>query len=127
MPVAKLPDVQINYEWSGAEHLPVLVFSNSLGTTPRLWDAQMDEFSKYFRLLRYDTRGHGQSEVTLCPYSIEQLSWDVVHLLDALKLDRIYFCGLSMGGMTGMFLGANVPARLHKLVLCNTAAKIGTP
>jgi len=127
MPVAKLPDVQINYEWAGAEHLPVLVFSNSLGTNLRMWDAQMEEFSKYFRLLRYDTRGHGQSEVTLGPYTIEQLSWDVVHLLDALKLDRIYFCGLSMGGMTGMFLGANVPARLHKLVLCNTAAKIGTP
>jgi len=126
MPLAKLPDAQINYEWAGAEQLPVLVFSNSLGTNLQMWDDQVEEFTKHFRLLRYDTRGHGQSEVTPGPYTIEQLSWDVVHLLDALKLDRVYFCGLSMGGMTGMFLGAYVPHRLHKLVLCNTAAKIGT-
>jgi 3-oxoadipate enol-lactonase len=126
MPLAKLPDAQMNYEWSGAEQLPVLVFSNSLGTNLHMWDAQVAEFTKHFRLLRYDTRGHGKSEVTRGPYSIEQLSWDVVGLLDALKLDRVYFCGLSMGGMTGIFLGANAPDRLHKLVLCNTAAKIGT-
>ena len=126
MPLAKLPDVQIHYEWTGAGHLPVLVFSNSLGTNLRMWDSQVEEFTKHFRLLRYDTRGHGQSQVTPGPYSIEQLSWDVVRLLDALQLDRVYFCGLSMGGMTGMFLGANAPNRFHKLVLCNTAAKIGT-
>jgi 3-oxoadipate enol-lactonase len=125
MPLAKLPDAQIYYEWAGAEHLPVLLFSNSLGTNLHMWDAQVEEFSKHFRLLRYDTRGHGQSEVTPGPYTIEQLSWDAVHLLDALKLDRVYFCGLSMGGMTGMYLGANAPDRFHKLVLCNTAPKIG--
>lgn len=126
MPFAKLPDAQIFYERAGAEHLPVLVFSNSLGTNLRMWDYQVEEFTKHFRLLRYDTRGHGQSDVTPGPYTIEQLSWDVIRLLDVLQLDRVYFCGLSMGGMIGMFLGANAPDRFHKLVLCNTAAKIGT-
>jgi 3-oxoadipate enol-lactonase len=127
MPLAKLPDAQVNYEWAGTEQLPVLVFSNSLGTNLHMWDDQVEEFTKHFRLLRYDTRGHGQSEVTPGPYTLEQLSSDVVHLLDVLKLDRVYFCGLSMGGMTGIFLGENAPDRFHKLVLCNTAAKIGTP
>jgi 3-oxoadipate enol-lactonase len=126
MPFAQLQDMQIHYEWAGAEHLPVLVFSNSLGTNLQMWDSQVEEFTKHFRLLRYDTRGHGQSNVTPGPYTIEQLSWDVVRLMDVLQLDRVNFCGLSMGGMTGMFLGANAPNRFHKLALCNTAAKIGT-
>ncbi len=126
MPFAKLPDAQIFYEWSGPGNAPVLIFSNSLGTTHRMWDPQVTTFTKQFRLLRYDTRGHGQSSAAPGPYTIEQLSWDVVRLLDALQLDRVYFCGLSMGGMTGMFLGANAPNRFHKMVLCNTAAKIGT-
>jgi len=126
MPFAKLPDAQIFYELSGPEHAPFLAFSNSLGTTHRMWDPQVAAFTKHFRLLRYDTRGHGQSSITPGPYTIEQLSWDVVRLLDFLQLDRVYFCGLSMGGMTGIFLGANAPNRFHKIVLCNTAAKIGT-
>jgi 3-oxoadipate enol-lactonase len=127
MPLAKLPDAQIFYEWSGAESAPVLVFSNSLGTTHRMWDSQVTTFTRHFRVLRYDTRGHGQSSATPGPYTIEQLSWDVVRLLDLLQLTRVYFCGLSMGGMIGMFLGANAPNRFHRIVLCNTAAKIGTP
>jgi 3-oxoadipate enol-lactonase len=77
-------------------------------------------------VLRYDMRGHGQSSFTPGPYSIEQLGKDVIALLDALDLDRVNFCGLSMGGMIGMWLGANAPERLNRLVLCNTAAKIGT-
>lgn len=126
MPFANLPDVRIHYEWEGAEHLPVLVLSNCLGTNLGMWNFQIEAFSQRFRILRYDTRGLGQSGVTPGPYTIEQLSWDVVRLLDLLRLDRVYFCGLSMGGMTGMFLGANAPNRFHKIVLCNTAAKIGT-
>jgi 3-oxoadipate enol-lactonase len=127
MPFAQLPDARIHYEWVGPDHASVLVFSNSLGTTYRMWDGQVQEFTRKFRLLRYDTRGHGESSVTPGPYTIEQLSWDVVRMLDALGLDRVHFCGLSMGGMTGMFLGAHTPERFHKIVLCNTAAKIGTP
>ncbi len=127
MPFAKLPDAQIHYELSGPENAPVLLFSNSLGTTFHMWDVQLDDFSKHFRILRYDTRGHGQSSVTPGPYTIEQLSNDALHLLDLLKLPQVSFCGLSMGGMTGMFLGAQFPSRFRKLVLCSTAAKIGTP
>ena len=127
MSFAKLPDAQIHYELSGTGNDPILIFSNSLGTTFHMWDAQMAEFSKYFRILRYDTRGHGQSSVTPGPYSIEQLSNDVLHLLDYLQLSEVSFCGLSMGGMTGMFLGAQAASRFRKIVLCSTAAKIGTP
>jgi 3-oxoadipate enol-lactonase len=126
MPFANLPDVKLHYEMSGAEHLPVLVFSNGLGTTLRMWEPQVDAFSKHFRVLRCDTRGHGQSGVTAGPYTIGQLSGDVVGLLDALKIERANFCGLSMGGLIGMFLGANASDRFLKIVLCDTAAKIGT-
>jgi 3-oxoadipate enol-lactonase len=127
MPFAQLPDAQIHYELSGTETAPVLVFSNSLGTTLHMWDAQLADFSSHFRILRYDTRGHGQSSVTPGPYTIEQLANDVLQLLDSLQLSQVSFCGLSMGGMTGMFLGANFPTRFRKIVLCSTAAKIGTP
>lgn len=126
MPTAELPDVALHYEWSGPDTAPVLVFSNSLGTNLHMWDAQIADFGKHFRILRYDTRGHGQSSVTPGPYSIEQLSNDVVGLLDALHLAKVHFCGLSMGGMTGIFLGAHFANRFHKIVLCSTAANIGT-
>jgi 3-oxoadipate enol-lactonase len=127
MAFLKLNNAQLFYQWDGPENAPVVVFSNSLGTTHRMWDPQLDAFTRHFRVLRYDGRGHGQSTATPGPYTIEQLAGDVVRLLDALKLDRVYFCGLSMGGMIGMHLGAAHASRLHKMVLCNTAAKIGTP
>lgn len=126
MPIANLSDAQLHFEWSGAEHLPVLVLSNGLGTNLHMWDSQVEPFSQHFRILRFDARGHGQSSVTPGPYTIKQLSRDIVHLLDVLQIDRAYFCGLSMGGLIGMFLGTNAANRFHKLVLCSTAAKIGT-
>lgn len=125
MPFADLDSARIHYELSGSADLPVLVLSNSLGTNFAMWDAQLAAFSRDFRILRYDTRGHGQSSVTPSPYTIEQLAKDVVELLDHLQLARVYFCGLSMGGLTGMWLGIHTPERLHKMVLCNTALKIG--
>ena len=87
---------------------------------------KLQRFSEHFRVLRYDTRGHGQSGVTPGPYTIEQLSRDVVRLLDAVNIDRACFCGLSMGGLIGMFLGTNEANRFHKIVLSSTAAKIAT-
>jgi 3-oxoadipate enol-lactonase len=126
MPFANLFDVKLYYEWSGAEHLPVLVFSNGLGTNLHMWDSQVGPFSQHFRLLRFDARGHGQSSVPPGPYTIAQLSGDIVHLLDALQIERAYFCGVSMGGLIGMFLGTNAANRFPKIVLCSTAAKIGT-
>jgi 3-oxoadipate enol-lactonase len=127
MPFAQLKDVRIHYELVGLASAPVLVLSNSLGTNFTMWDPQMPVLQKQFRVLRYDTRGHGQSSITTGPYSIEQLARDVLALFDELRLDRVHFCGLSMGGQTGMWLALNAPARLNTLILCNTAAKIGTP
>jgi 3-oxoadipate enol-lactonase len=126
MPLAQLEDAGIHYDLVGPATAPVLVLSNSLGTNFTMWDPQMPVLHKQFRVLRYDTRGHGQSSVTPGPYSIEQLARDVLGLLDKLRLDRVHLCGLSMGGQTGMWLALNAPARLNKLILCNTAAKIGT-
>ena len=126
MPFADLSDVRIHYSLTGAEAGPTLVFSNSLGANFSMWDPQLPALSKKFRILRYDTRGHGHSSSAPGPYSIELLANDVLHLLDALQFERVYFCGLSMGGQTGIWLGLNAASRLHKLVLCNTGAKIGT-
>jgi 3-oxoadipate enol-lactonase len=127
VPFAQLKNARIHYDLAGPAKAPVLVLSNSLGTDFSMWDAQMATFQKHLRVLRYDTRGHGKSDVTPGPYSIEQLGRDVVGLLDELRLERVHFCGLSMGGMIGIWLALNAPQRMDKLILCNTAAKIGTP
>ena len=113
------------YELDGPPNAPTLVLSNSLGTNLSLWDSQLSVFSQSFRVLRYDSRGHGQTSVTQGEYSVEVLGRDVLQLLDALNLQRVNFCGLSIGGMTGMWLGVNAPQRLENLVLSNTAPTIG--
>jgi 3-oxoadipate enol-lactonase len=127
MPFVESREAQIHYTLEGQHGAPALLFSNSLGTNISMWDPQAQEFGNKFSILRYDTRGHGQSSSAAGPYTIEQLSKDVLALLDALKLERVNFCGLSMGGMIGMWLGANAQQRLHKLILCNTGARIGNP
>jgi 3-oxoadipate enol-lactonase len=127
MAFVQLQSGQLHYEIQGPDDAPVLVLSNSLGTDLHMWDAQLPELSKVFRVLRYDTRGHGQSVVSHGPYAIEQLARDVLDLLDVLKIERAHFCGLSMGGLIGQWLGIHASNRLLKLVLCNTAAKIGGP
>lgn len=123
----QLADGVLNYQLDGPEDAPVLVLSNSLGTDLHMWDTQVPAFAAHFRVLRYDTRGHGQSLVTEGPYSIEQLGRDVLSLLDALQIDKAHFCGLSMGGLIGQWLGINAPGRLNRLIVCNTAAKIASP
>jgi 3-oxoadipate enol-lactonase len=126
MSLAELKNARLHYDLSGPPELPVLVFSNSLGTNFTMWDAQVAAFSGTFRILRYDTRGHGQSSVTPGPYTIEQLATDLIELLDYLKIPQATFCGLSIGGLTGMWLATHAPERFQKIVLCNTALKIGT-
>jgi 3-oxoadipate enol-lactonase len=117
----------IHFRFDGAAGAPVLVLSNSLGADLAMWDAQVPELARSFRVLRYDTRGHGASTAAPGPYAIDLLGRDVVGLLDGLGIERAHFCGLSLGGMTGMWLGVHAPARLDRLVLANTAACIGSP
>lgn len=126
MPGVTLVDGDLHYQLDGPATAPVLVLSNSLGTDLHMWDAQISAFTEHFRVLRYDTRGHGHSLVTPGPYSIEQHGRDVLALLDALDLAQVHFCGLSMGGLIGQWLAINAPQRLNRLVICNSAAKIGT-
>jgi 3-oxoadipate enol-lactonase len=126
MAFAELKDVRMRYEVAGPEGAPALMFSNPLGSDLSVWDAQAVEFAKKYRVVRYDKRGHGQSSAPPGPYTIELLSRDELALLDFLKIDKAHYCGLSIGGQTGMWLGVNAPERLNKLVLSNTGARIGT-
>jgi 3-oxoadipate enol-lactonase len=126
MPFADLKDARIHYKLEGSEKASVLMFSNSLGTDLTMWDAQAAEMAMKFRVLRYDQRGHGQSSSPVGPYTIEKLGRDVLALLDFLHFDKVDFCGLSIGGQIGMWLGANAPERLTRLIISNTSAKIGT-
>ena len=118
--------VRFNYRMDGAANAPVVVFCNSLGTNLAMWDAQIPALAQKFRVLRYDSRGHGSSQVTPGPYTIEMLGRDVVGLLDALQIPTAHYCGLSVGGLIGQWLGINASQRFKSLMLCNTAARIGT-
>lgn len=118
---------RISFAWDGSEHAPVLVMSNSLGTDLHMWDSQIVDFTKYFRVLRYDTRGHGQSDAPGGAYSMDRLGRDVVELLDALDVRTARFCGLSLGGMVGQWLAVHAPERIEQLVLANTSAYMGPP
>jgi 3-oxoadipate enol-lactonase len=126
MPFVGLHSARIHYEIAGSADAPVLVLSNSLGADLSMWEPQAVRFFRRFRLLRYDTRGHGRSEVTPGPYNIAQLSGDVLELLDSLEVAAAHFCGLSMGGLIGQWIAVHAPHRLIRLVLANTAAKIGS-
>lgn len=126
MPVFKNKDLSLNYATFGDKDKPALLFSNSLGTSYQMWQPQIDELQNDYFIICYDTRGHGQSSAPKGPYSLDQLGQDVIDLLDYLNVDKAFFCGISMGGMTGQWLAINYPKRFNHLMLCNTAAKIGS-
>lgn len=111
---------------NGPVDAPVLLFSNSLGTTLEMWDGQFAAFASTHRVVGYDTRGHGGSPVTTGPYHFIELGDDVLAIMDALNIERALFCGISMGGHTGLWLGAHAPERFSGIAVCNSAAKIGT-
>ncbi len=119
----KANGIEISYRVDGPEGAPWVTMSNSLATTHRMWDAQVDAFTKRYRVLRYDKRGHGETDVAPGPYSFELLADDVLALLDALQITRTHFVGLSMGGMTGMTMALRKPSVLRTLVLCDTTSK----
>jgi len=126
MPMIEAGDLRVRYERAGPEGAPWVVLSHSLGMDLSMWDEQVGPLAVSFHVLRHDTRGHGRTTVTPGPYSLEQLARDVLGLMDGLGLRRAHFCGLSLGGQIGMWLGAHAPERIERLVLCNTGARIGT-
>ena len=128
MPRVHLPSVQLHYQIDGDTAAPIVMLSNSLSSALNLWEPQVPALlAAGFRVLRYDTRGHGASAVPAGPYSLAQLGQDAIQLLDALAIDQVHFCGLSLGGMIGQWLGTHHAARLHSLVLCATTAYTGPP
>jgi 3-oxoadipate enol-lactonase len=108
-------------EVEGPQHAPPLILSNSLGTNLHMWDAQVSAFAQHFRVVRYDRRGHGRSGVPAGPYTMERLGRDALAVADGLGLATFHWCGLSMGGMEGVWLAANAPARVGRLVVANTS------
>lgn len=126
MPLLEVDGARFNYRFDGPENASVLVLSHSLGANLSMWEPQIPTLTKKFRVLRYDSRGHGLSGVSPGPYTLKQLSLDGLGILNKLNIDRAHFCGLSMGGMVGQWLGVNAPKRFKSITLCNTAAKIGT-
>lgn len=110
----------------GADDAPALLFSNSLGTTLEMWEGQLAAFSATHKVVCYDTRGHGGSPVTEGPYRFSELGDDVLAVMDALHIDRAAFCGISMGGHTGLWLGVHAGERFSGIAVCNSAARIGT-
>jgi 3-oxoadipate enol-lactonase len=119
--------VDVSYEIAGAQDAPVLVLSNSLGSTGAMWDPQVPTLAERLRVVRYDHRGHGGSPVPPGPYALADLGADALALLDRLALERVHWCGLSLGGMVGMWLAINAPERIDRLVLCCTSAQLGPP
>jgi 3-oxoadipate enol-lactonase len=118
----KANGIQMNYELSGKEEAPVVVLSHSLASSLAMWNPQMEALEPHFRVLRYDTRGHGKTEAPSGKYNFEMLADDALGLLDALGIEVVHWVGLSMGGMIGQCLALNNAARLFSLSLCDTAA-----
>lgn len=115
--------IRMNYELSGMKGASVVALSHSLGSNLEMWHPQIAILEPHYQVLRYDTRGHGKTDASAGPYSLELLAEDIVGLLDALRIERVHFVGLSMGGMIGQCLGLNHAKRLRSLVLCDTRSK----
>lgn len=117
-------DLHVNCQLSGAERAPLLVLSHSLASSGIMWEQQMPALVAGYRVLRYDTRGHGGSDAPAGPYTIDELGDDVVAMFDALDIERVHWVGLSMGGMIGQNLALRYPDRLLSLALCDTTSRI---
>src|SRR5258706_1012111 len=120
MPMIDADGCLLNVSVEGRDGGPTLLLSNSLGCTLQMWEPQMKALTQLFRVIRYDRRGHGKSSVPPGPYSMERFGRDVLAILDDLNIGKVHWCGLSMGGMVGQWLGANAPERLGKIILFHT-------
>lgn len=127
MPMLNVRGEEFHIRVDGAEGAPVLLLSNSLGTNLSMWDPQIPAWSQHFRVVRYDSRGHGLSPAQDKPYSIAMLAEDARAILDALGIEKAHWCGLSKGGMVGQWLATHHGDRLGRVVLANTAAHMGPP
>jgi 3-oxoadipate enol-lactonase len=127
MPMIETRTGTFHVRIDGADDAPTLILSNSLSSDLSMWDPQIDAWSRDFRVVRYDSRGHGRSAAPDRPYSIAELGRDALALMDTLKIAKAHWCGLSKGGMVGMWVATHHPARLNRLVLANTSARMGPP
>jgi len=127
MPFAISEGARVFYRLEGAEDKPLLVLVHSLGVDHGLWDPQMPALLRYFQVLRLDLRGHGSSDSLPGDYTIERLGRDMITAVDSAKRDRFAYCGLSLGGMIGQWLGENAADRITHLVLANTSPRVGAP
>src|SRR6266404_188323 len=127
MPMIDADGCLLNVSVEGRDGGPTLMLSNSLGCGLQMWEPQMKALTQLFRVVRYDRRGHGKSSVPPGPYSMERFGRDVLAILDDLNIEKVHWCGLSMGGMVGQWLGANAPERLGKIILSNTACYYPDP
>lgn len=126
MPFLTANQIRLFYRLEGDENLPVIVLSHSVGTDSSMWDLQVPDLLRYFRVLRFDTRGHGASDAPPGEYSIEQLGRDILALTSTLNINTFAFCGLSMGGAIGQWLAVHAPEKLTALILANTSPRIGS-
>ena len=119
--------VAFNVVVEGQDDAPAILVAHSLGADLTQWDPQMDSLARRFRVIRYDSRGHGHTEATPGPYRVEQLGRDALAVLDALGVKKTHYMGLSLGGIVGMWLLANAPERIDRAILANTSACFGHP
>src|SRR5580658_5281926 len=126
MTFTQISGARFHYRLDGAADAPIIVLSNSLGTNLAMWDAQIPALAQKYRVLRFDSRGHGLSGVAPGPHTIAGLAQDVVGLLDALQIPTAHYCGISVSGLIGQWLGIHAAKLFKSLTLCNTAARIGT-
>jgi 3-oxoadipate enol-lactonase len=127
MPMVDADGCLLNVSVDDRGDRPTLMLSNSLGCTLEMWEPQMSALVREFRVIRYDRRGHGKSQVPPGPYSMERFGRDVLAILDALRIEKTHWCGLSMGGMVGQWLGANAPERFDRIILANTSCYYPDP
>jgi 3-oxoadipate enol-lactonase / 4-carboxymuconolactone decarboxylase len=125
MPFVTVGQTRLFFRLEGRDGLPALVLSHSIGTDHAMWAPQLEDLLPHFRILRFDTRGHGASDAPNSEYSVEELGRDVIALLDVLKLNQVAFCGLSLGSAIGQWLALNAPYRISKLILANTSPRFG--
>jgi 3-oxoadipate enol-lactonase len=126
MSLIDVDGTRLHYLVEGPEDAPAIAFLNSLGSDVGMWDPQVEALRSRFRIVRHDSRGHGASDAPEGPYSIEQLGGDVVSLLDALEIERVHLCGVSMGGLVALWMAATHSERTERAIFASTAVKIGS-